>query len=174
MKLKQPEWPRHLPAPAVLGLATLGPVGRRLPAPGTWGSLAGLLYYHALFYGRLGPAGSVILSAAGAYLAVGICGEAERLTGRTDPSEVILDEVVAMPLCFLGWPYLSQPLPSWAVLIAGLCLFRLFDIFKPLYINRLQKLPGGWGVVVDDIAAALATCATLHLLRLGWALIHAN
>jgi phosphatidylglycerophosphatase A len=51
---------------------------------------------------------------------------------------------------------------AWAALGAGFALFRFFDIVKPLGIKRLQHLPGGWGVVVDDVVAALAACATLH------------
>jgi phosphatidylglycerophosphatase A len=70
---------------------------------------------------------------------------------------------VAIPLCFLGWPALVAVVPVWVALLAGFALFRLFDIAKPLGIARLQRLPGGWGVVVDDLAAALAACATLHL-----------
>ena len=75
-----------------------------------------------------------------------------------------------MPLCFLGWRGLVGPWPPWAVFLAGLALFRLFDIWKPLGIRRLQDLPGGWGVVVDDIAAALATCAVMQLTR--WLMLH--
>jgi phosphatidylglycerophosphatase A len=56
----------------------------------------------------------------------------------------------------------------WAVLLAGFALFRLFDITKPLGIARLQNLPGGWGVVIDDTAAALAACATLHAVVWLW------
>lgn len=162
MRLEQPIWPRFLTTRTVLRLATLGPVGRRLPAPGTWGSAAGLVYFMVFYLGRLGLVGTLLLAAAGAYLAVAICGEAEFRLARKDPSEVILDEVVAMPLCFLGWPALAGSLPVWAVLLAGFALFRFFDILKPLGIRRLQDLPGGWGVVVDDLAAALASCATLH------------
>ena len=51
MRLAQPLWPRGWPTPVVLACATLGPLGRRLPAPGTWGSLAGLLYFALFFYG---------------------------------------------------------------------------------------------------------------------------
>lgn len=167
MRLPQPVWTRFLPTATVLGCATLGPLGRRLPAPGTWGSVAGLLYFTVLFY-PLGWFGNLLLSAVGIYVAIAICGEAEFRLGRRDPGEVVLDEFVAMPLCFLGWPALAVTWPPWAVFLAGFALFRLFDIVKPLGIRRLQHLPGGWGVVADDVAAALATCVTLHLGQWVW------
>lgn len=161
MKLKQPAWPRVFPTTLVLGLATLGPLGRRLPAPGTWGSAAGLLYF-MVFFQHLSLAENLVASAVAAYVAVAFCGEAEVRLRKQDPGEVILDEVVAMPLCFLGWPSLLHALPVWGALLAGFLLFRFFDILKPLGIRRLQAWPAGWGVAVDDTAAALAACATLH------------
>lgn len=169
MKLEQPAWPRSLPTKLVVSLATLGAIGRKLPAPGTWGSLAGLLYF-TVFFQRFNFAENLVASACGFYLAVAFCGEAEIRLRKKDPGEVILDEFVAIPLCFLGWRELAGPLPAWAVLLAGFALFRLFDIAKPLGIRGLQKFPGGWGVVLDDIAAALATCATLHLGVWLWSL----
>ncbi len=167
MKLQQPIWPRFLSTQLVLALARLGPVGRKLPAPGTWGSVAGMLYFTVFFY-PLGAVATVLLSVFTCYLAVAICGEAEFRLARKDPGEVILDEFVVMPLCFLGWRSLVGPLPPWAVFLVGLGLFRLFDILKPFGINRLQDLPGGWGVVIDDVAAALAACATMHVAHLLW------
>jgi phosphatidylglycerophosphatase A len=149
----------------VIGVATLGPLGRRLPAPGTWGSLAGLLYFVAFFYhASIGAA--IVASAIGAYLSVGFCGEAEVRLRKRDPGEIVLDEVIAIPLCFLGWRSLLAVAPPWVLLLAGFALFRLFDILKPFGIHRLQALSGGWGVVIDDLAAALAACATLHVA--GW------
>lgn len=162
MALSQPAWPRALSTSLVVGLATLGPLGRKLPAPGTWGSLAGLLYF-MLFFHRTGNGGVIVASAIGAYLAVALCGEAEVRLRKSDPGEVVLDEFVAMPLCFLGWRSLLPEWPAWAVLLGGFVLFRLFDIVKPFGIRGLQRLPGGWGVVADDLAAALAACATLHV-----------
>lgn len=144
-------------------MATLGPIGRKLPAPGTWGSLAGVLYY-AVFFERLTVFENLVASALGAVVAALICGWAEVRIGRKDPGEVILDEFVAMPLCFLGWPLLIARWPIWAVLLGGFALFRFYDILKPLGIKKLQDIPGGWGVVIDDTAAALAACATLHVL----------
>lgn len=158
---------RRVPSRWVVGLATLGPLGQRMPAPGTWGALAGTLYFTAGFT-RLAWWEVVGITALVSLVAVAVCGEAEVRLGRSDPGEVILDEFVVMPLCFLGWQGLVRYWPPWVVLAVGFALFRFFDILKPLGIKRTQELPGGWGVVVDDIAAALAACAALHLLVHGW------
>ena len=170
MRLTQPTWTRRWPSALVVNLATLGPVGRRLPAPGTWGSLVGVGYFWFGFAG-LSATWTVMLSALAAYVAVAICGEAEIRLRRQDPGDVVLDECVAIPWCFLGWPALVAVVPVWVALLAGFALFRFFDIAKPWGIASLQRLPGGWGVVVDDLAAALATCATLHLGVWLWTII---
>lgn len=168
MSLPEPQWTRGLPKKFVCAFATLGPLGTRLPAPGTWGSLAGLLYTMLFFYRRESLSAGVGL-VAGLIVAVAFCGDAARRIGRTDPGEVILDEFTAMPLCFLFWRG-GNHWPDWAVLLAGFALFRFYDILKPLGISRLQNLPGGWGIVIDDVAAALAACATLHLGAWLWTL----
>lgn len=166
MALSDPRWPRIFSTRFVCAIATLGPLGSRLPAPGTWGSLAGMLYF-CLFF-RLARwevsfAWTVLLG----YVAVAFCGDAARRMGKTDPGEINLDEFIVMPLVFLGWRADGLAAwPAWAVLVTGFGLFRLFDIAKPLGIARLQRWPGGWGIVVDDVAAALAACGTLHLV--GW------
>ncbi len=163
MNWAQPEWTRRWPSALVVGLATLGPIGRISFAPGTWGTLAGVIFF-VVALTRL-PA--LALLAAGlllAWLAVGICGEAERRLGRRDPGCVILDEFAVMPLCFLGWPDLAARVPSqWIVFALGFALFRILDIAKPFGIHALQSLPGGWGVVADDFAAALGTCVLLQI-----------
>ncbi len=162
MNWSQPEWPRRWPSALVVGLALLGPIGRVPRAPGTWGTLAGLLFFVA----ALTRLPSVALLAVGlllSWFAVGICGEAERRLGRRDPGCIILDEFVVMPLCFLGWPQLAAVVPAWLVFALGFAIFRVFDVTKPLGIHSLQDLPGGWGVVADDFAAALVTCLTLHI-----------
>jgi phosphatidylglycerophosphatase A len=163
MQLPEPRWPGRLPVKFITAVATLGPLGRRLPAPGTWGSAAGVLYFLAIFrHARWEVTFTWTLLAS--YLAVAFTGEAARRMGRTDPGEVILDEFAVMPLVFLGWRAgYAGSLPEWAVLLAGFALFRCYDILKPFGIRRLQRWPGGWGIVVDDFAAAFAACATLHL-----------
>jgi len=171
MKLSQPNWPRVLPRGLVVGTATLGPIGQRLPAPGTWGSLAGLLYFALCFRQSRWEVIFAWTVVAG-YLAVAFCGEAEKRLGRRDPGQVILDEFVVMPLVFMGWRTGGLAgWPDWAVLLAGFGLFRLFDILKPFGICRLQAWPAGWGVVIDDVAAAFAACVTLHLGAWLWVLL---
>jgi len=170
MALTDPRWPRIFSTRFVCAVATLGPLGSRLPAPGTWGSLAGVLYFWLVFRHvrwEVGFAWTVVLG----YVAVGFCGDAARRMGRTDPGEVNLDEFVVMPLVFLGWRAGGLGAwPPWAVLALGFGLFRLFDILKPFGIARLQSWPGGWGIVIDDVAAALVACGVLHLagLLLPW------
>ena len=168
MSLADPQWPRRLPAKPVVALATLGPLGMKLPAPGTWGSAAGLLYF-AVFFRHARWEIIFAWTVLASLLAVGLTGEAARRMGRTDPGEVILDEFVVMPLVFLGWRAgYAATWPEWAALLAGFGLFRLYDILKPLGIARLQRWPGGWGIVADDFVAALAACGTLHLATWLW------
>lgn len=152
---------RLVPTGWVVGLATLGPVGRRLPAPGTWGSLAGLGWYAVVFHSLPAPAALVALAVT-AWLAMAVTNEAEVRLQQRDPGMVILDEFVAMPVCFWGLAPWIERWGGWPVVLAGFALFRLFDIWKPGPIGRLQKIPGGPGVVGDDLAAAGLTCLLLH------------
>lgn len=148
----------------------------RLPAPGTWGSLLGLMAFAALAWPGSYPfylAGTVFLLA----VSVPICTAAELALGRKDPGSVVLDEMVAMPLCYLGWvtdrwlatgrcsleDLLAQP-HAWFIVGSGFLVFRCLDIAKPWPIRAVQSLPGGWGVMLDDILAALGTAAVVLLL----------
>jgi phosphatidylglycerophosphatase A len=159
-------WTAALPTPLVVNLATIGPVGRIKRAPGTWGSVVGLAFY-AVFFHYASPFGFLILAGLSAYLSVAICHAAEKRLQMRDPGMIVLDEVVAVPLVFIGMngqAGLIAQHGGWPVLLAGFVLFRIFDIWKPLGINRLQNLPGGLGCAVDDLAAGLAACVTLHLV----------
>ena len=151
--ISNPKWARLWPAHVVLKVATLGSIGH-WKAPGTWGSLAGVLLYLVFFY-NTGPWLGVALALGACYFAIGICGEAEKRLNKVDPGEIVLDEVVAMPICFI-------------VLIGCFAVFRLFDILKPLGIKSLQRYYGGFGVVVDDVAAAIATCVAMNLAMRLW------
>ena len=150
----------------IVALATCGRIGYMGKAPGTNGAAVGLIAFILLYYSVYGvsPIAYSIIVGLITAMAIWVCGRAEVLLKERDPSVVILDEIVALPFCFLGLDSMLQSGQAWWVLILGFVLFRFFDIVKPWPINPLQKLPGGWGVVVDDLAAALATAFTLHVL----------
>jgi len=152
-------------------------VGRIPFGPGTFGSLAGLVWMALLV--RTGSiAGFFLGLGLGLAVSVAICEAAERMTGRKDPGSVVLDEIVAMPICFIPWLMAvkgqlgTMPHPdyffgqkTWWLTLLLFGLFRLFDIWKPWPIGPSQKLPGGWGVTIDDVLAALAV-AVLSLLAI--------
>jgi phosphatidylglycerophosphatase A len=137
----------------------------RIPfAPGTFGSLVGLLWFYLLL--RTGNFWLYLLGTfLGLALSVWVCGKAERILNQTDPGSIVLDEIAAMPLCFvvtIGVPWFKRgelATPHWVFTVAILVLFRIFDIAKPWPIRRSQKLPGGWGVTVDDALAAIYVAA---------------
>lgn len=154
-------------------VATLGPIGRCLPAPGTWGSVAGTVFYWFAFQATgINAAGTLLQFAVWALLlaavAVPVCEAGEKALGRTDPGEVNFDEFAVMPICFAGLgDVIASSANTLYWLLAGFVIFRLLDITKPLFIGKLQRLKGGWGVVADDFAAAVLTCLCLWCAHLA-------
>lgn len=134
------------------------------PAPGTWGSLAGVAAWLLLARGvRGGICASWVLLAAPVVLTLVAVWAADRVvkeTGQKDPSFIVADEwagvwIALTPLLFTVTVQ-PQPWALWAArLVAPFMLFRLFDIWKPGAVNTAQRLPGGWGVVMDDVLAGL-------------------
>ena len=139
----------------VLGLATCGGVGYLPAMPGTWGSLAALPLWwglaHLGFWGY-GLALTILLA-----ISIRVCGAAQDYLGPDHPA-IVLDEMVGMLITLAGVPF------NWQWLIIGFALFRLLDILKPFPIKYCEQLPGGWGVVLDDVAAGLAARASLGVM----------
>lgn len=160
------QWVALIPGSWMTALATLGPLGRRMRAPGTVGSSVGLAWYAVMFSG-VAPMRYIVLLAVTSYAAMAICEGAERHLGQRDPPSVILDEMIALPVCFIGLEKAFAIYPPWMIGVVAFSLFRIFDILKPFGIDKLQKLPGGIGIVADDLAAAGITCLCLHLLWRG-------
>ena len=143
-----------------LAIATAFGVGYAPVAPGTFGSAAGLLVWWLL------PASPIVQGAT--IIAVFVAGSwggnvAERHFGRTDPGQVVIDEVMGMLITLFLNPV------GWMGAIAGFVLFRVFDVIKPYPANRLEQLHGGIGVMADDAMAAVY--ANL-VLRAALALSH--
>jgi phosphatidylglycerophosphatase A len=100
-----------------------------------------------------------------------LCGVAAAFIGKKDPSEVILDEFAAMPLVFLFNPYVYGGATSLVFILLGFLFFRLFDITKPFGIKALEKLPGGFGIVLDDVMAAIYANLALQAVSRLWAFL---
>ena len=144
------------------GLAVGFGVGYFPRIPGTAASVVGFLFFWPLRH--LGtpfwwPMLAVLFG-------LGVYGAQryEAASGQKDPSCVVVDEICGVLLTLFLAPH------STAMAWLGLGLFRLFDIAKPPPIRRLEALPGGWGIMLDDLAAAVYAVGILHLFN-GWMIL---
>ncbi len=146
-------------------------------APGTWGSAVIALLY--LLIGWRCPGRWEYLSAAMLLIAlaasvgcVALGPYAERTFGRKDPRYCTLDEWAGQAVSYLLLPPFLMAVPvgkMWVPAVAGFVAFRIFDVIKLSPARRLEKLPHGWGVLLDDIAAGVyANVLCQVVLRTGW------
>ena len=155
-------------------------------APGTWGSLAGIGLFYAMFVYPLdlffephtestviAPFMPMVVTALVGVWAAGRIAKSTRLQ---DPSIVVIDEISGQlitmyPITLLHWHpdmhFFWEPeyQPGWQYLLAGFILFRVFDIWKPWPVRAAEKLPGGWGIMADDWVAGIYAALCLWLLR---------
>ena len=151
----------------VVWLASLGPAGWSPFAPASVGSAVVV----AIGWFLPVPSLPVTLAmlAAGTLVAVWIATEAEKDLGH-DAGPIVIDEVIGQSIALLFAPH--RPL----VFLAAFFLFRVFDVWKPLGAREAQVLPGGWGIVADDVIAGLTTLGVLQGLlwaqaQLGWTIL---
>jgi phosphatidylglycerophosphatase A len=150
----------------IVNMATLFGLGKFPIMPGTLGSFMGLLF-HIILIQHLPVLPMTFTLITIILLAIVICDMAEKAIGEKDPSRVILDEFVAMPICFLGIKhFVPATVAMWKIWVLGFVIFRIFDILKPLGIKKSQDLSGGIGIVVDDVIAAAYTNVTTILICL--------
>ena len=140
-------------------LATWWGVGFCPLAPGTLGTLAAIPLFLIL---SLFPLWLYLLCVFGlALLACWVAGRGEVIFGGHDPHAIVIDEVVGFLAVMIALP------PTWPSLLAGFILFRAFDVIKPPPIRFLERtVPGGYGVVIDDVMAALYAHIALRILFL--------
>ncbi len=124
-------------------------------APGTWGSLPGL----AVAFGLdrwAGPfavlGGALFFAAAGVWAA----GRAEVVLAQKDPGQVVVDEIAGQMVTLLFLPMTLE------ILVVAFFLFRVLDVFKPWPARRLESLPGGSGIMADDLMVGLYANLILH------------
>ena len=150
-------------------------IGRIPIIPGTFGSGLGFLWFLLI----AAPNNFAFFATAilFSFFVSVLCAEiAEKILNQHDPNSIVIDEIVAIPICFLGWmavdPTIDCPMwfftqGRWKITLGILFAFRVFDIWKPWPVRQSQRLPGGWGVTVDDILAAIyvAVISGLFLAR---------
>ena len=145
-------------------LATFFGAGLLRPGPGTWGSAAALLLWLGAAHGL--PLSQMELSAAtllAATLATVIGIPAASIVAREaqtdDPGFVVLDEVAGQ------WIALAAAAPRWPLWLAAFLLFRGFDIWKPPPARQLDRIHGGFGIMMDDVAAGIYAALIVLALR---------
>ncbi len=137
-------------------LATGGYAGYIPVAPGTFGTLVAIPLCYLL--SRLGPVQAILFLLLFAGFAVWMAGEAEKVFKKKDSRLIVIDEMAGFLVTLFLIPWSVK---SMAV---GFFLFRLIDIAKPFPIRRLERLPGGWGVVTDDVLAGVYANAILRVI----------
>ena len=133
--------------------ATFFSLGKLPFAPGSWGSLG------ALFLWLLLPVSFPIQLSVLVFLFILGVYSSDKMAKYMDdhdPSEVVIDEAVGMGISLFMLPH------SFGLYLLAFILFRIFDIFKPSFIYQIQDLPGGWGIMVDDVLAGLFTLALVN------------
>jgi phosphatidylglycerophosphatase A len=127
-------------------------------APGTFGTLVAIPLYLALYALHLSVIAYIAIVLVMAIAGIWICGQTANELGIHDFGGIVWDEIVGMLCALIALPQ------HWIVIVLAFGLFRLFDIVKPWPICWLDKIvPGGTGIMLDDVLAGLTTCAILHL-----------
>lgn len=144
-------------------VATFLGVGYLRPGPGTWGSAATVLAWWALT--RWIPAfwqpwTAILLAALAVLAGTPAATQVARASGQKDPQFVVIDEVAGQLVTLIATP------AAWKSLLLGFILFRGLDIVKPPPVRQLERLPGGLGIVLDDVGAGLYGLAAMQVLLL--------
>jgi phosphatidylglycerophosphatase A len=137
-------------------IASFGGVGYFPVAPGTAASLAVVLLYKFLLSRFSWPYLVLLLLFLFVLGVISSTAYAADL-GQQDPQKIVVDEAVGQLIVLLF------VFPSWTLVLLSFLLFRFFDIVKPFPVSRAERLPVGWGIMADDVAAALLAKALLHL-----------
>lgn len=145
-------------------------LGHMRPFPGTWGSLPPLLL--GIIILTVVPDSAAWMALRAVMLPVVIVftlacvflgDKAEARYGRKDPSQVVSDEVAGMALCLMLMPAIPTGWGAVLSLVMAFVFFRAMDIVKPWPAKGLQDVPGGWGVVLDDLAAGVLAALVLWI-----------
>jgi phosphatidylglycerophosphatase A len=139
----------------IIFLATGALIGYSPIAPGTFGSAAALPL--CLLISLMPISAALVFVAALMLLSAWVAHGAQQIIGRSDPAEVVVDEICGMAATMLALPFTP------VFVAGGFALFRVFDILKPFPIRWVDKhVPGGWGILLDDLLAGIFANAILR------------
>jgi phosphatidylglycerophosphatase A len=146
-------------------IGTFFGAGLLKPGPGTYGSIAAVLLWfgaaHALHPNPLALAiGTTVAAVIATLIGIPAATIVAHESGREDPGHVVIDEVAGQLIALIAIP------TDWRHAALSLLLFRAFDILKPPPIRHLERLPGGTGIMLDDVAAGLFALAFAQLAHL--------
>jgi phosphatidylglycerophosphatase A len=158
-------WPEVFSEARVPALvATWFGVGFLPVAPGTWGSLAAIPLVHAVYL-LTGLAGLVAFTLAVSAIGFHAAGETARIRRIGDPSEIVVDEVagqsIALTLLYAAFPRAPSGLLFWSLVLLSFFAFRVVDVVKPGPVGWLERLPGGIGIMCDDLLGGLLVGAAV-------------
>ncbi|MHC4415320.1 MAG: phosphatidylglycerophosphatase A family protein [Planctomycetota bacterium] len=158
-------------------LLTVFGLGLLRPAPGSWGSTPPpALVLAMLWFGAAAWMVNTALIVLGALFAIACAaggGWAEKRFGRKDPRQVVADETAGQSaaLLFLPWQAAGERAWAWNIVLAATAFvaFRIFDIIKPPPGRALERVPAGWGILLDDLVAGVYALGVTQLLaRFVW------
>jgi phosphatidylglycerophosphatase A len=157
----RPGWPRGAADQVAHVLSVWFGCGHLPLAPGTWGTLGAIPLY--LLLRPHGPIAVAVAALVVTVVGIWSSGRVERRLGIEDPQIVCIDEVAGVLITWIAAP------PTTRALVVGVVAFRIFDQLKPWPARSLENLPGGRGIMLDDVAAGVWGAAVLLLGRaLGW------
>lgn len=134
-------------------------------APGTWGSIVGsiLLVLTSLYYDIEFSSSPIFIAVIVVVFFLGV--HASRVVESEwgeDPPQTVIDEVIGVWITMVFIPY------TWYYTLIGLVLFRVFDIWKPLLIRKMEYAGSGWGVMLDDVLAGVYANVVLNVIVIGF------
>jgi len=145
----------------VLFIATGCFIGKIPFAPGTFGSLAGILLCFIL--SKTGELAAIFCLVVFIIFSIWIATDAEKILKKKDPGSIVIDEIAGMAVTLIGLPF------NVFYVATGFIVFRFLDISKPLPIRYIEKrMPGGAGIVLDDAAAGIIANVILRIIQVAW------
>ena len=144
----------------VLFIATGCFIGKIPFAPGTFGSLAGILLCFIL--SKTSELAAISCIVVFIIFSIWIANDAEKILNKKDPGSIVIDEIAGMAVTLIGLPF------NVFYVATGFIVFRILDISKPFPIRYIEKrIPGGAGIVLDDVAAGIIANVILRMIQVA-------